>query len=1189
MDIQSIKASLGTHNPLFTLVDELLISSYLHERPNGQLSERGAFFPLPFQTGIGKTFSALKLILWDMVWQCLNATEKRPIIFITDSVDNVKSAFTEIHKHIEAESNLSADEKAILRERIVYLPSQSNQLLDTEPSDIEKILQLFDLQSSELYSDWKELYALRELASHHPNEAINGSINKYAQQFYSKLVRYIQTVQQSDAPVRLSDSQQGLLERLIPGERVLSGKAHVMFMTTKKYLKGIDTVKGKYRPLRELNRQWLIVDEVDKQNSEILSELLNNKAEDLLQVIRTLLSNFQVFKLENSERYCGVDNVFDEVRQKLNEFQKKWRMEFAFNTSGKTLADSPVRLFSDRLTVHSIFHRKAQEYEALASNMTDTLALERNEVLQKNLISVVPKADLNDDISSDLLQFLNDADHIYQRFLQSMMHAVSRYQQNLGALTKDNPTKNALLQDAVLSILEHYNLSQFSDAVFNAFDTHRLNMKNKQKLASGRSYHTKGFKSIDISQNAGVRDTVSCYLNGLSITPTGLLAMMVEEGAVILGISATATARTVVHNFDMEYLRARLKRNFIDLELRHRKVIGEYYQSRRNYQRESVTVDVSFNYADDNFLLSQAEGRNVRAKSLFLDNLMPDPDEGNAYFRSWVAKLLGAIHQFIELPDNRYMLALLNRTLDDNTYPALVNFIQHSVSKFAKEKGTKIQVFFGVNAAAMHKGRYDEVLAALSKTADKILVISTYRSMGAGKNPDYVVENKQLAAKLKYTGEQRFNDTKVKSDIDTLFLEKPTRLLESDQDFKLRQLKLLHQFMSLKSAGDLSHNATRKLCHAVLRGERDPKLLKEYYQLEDYQWSIRKYIEQAVGRMARTEYKQASIRIFADADLLQVLADDPRQHELLSHEYVALVKHAQQHLQRAFQRFAEQRALNIARNNNIDAAKMISGLLVRLFKSDPVMPSDISAWQAIREQLLKHPTLPAADATWPTLYLKLPDNSVLSQYRYDGDPDGNIENYQFFDEVSSGHVVSYENTPLPVLSLNTHIQQGFLAQGYQLAWPENSWVMVPYLFTNVYLPAIAEQAVKAVLKGAGFNWQELPAAYYECLDALLEKNGISFGLDVKFWAVEHEATPNTVDKLHQLYLHGLCERFVYINLFAKGETRIRYLDLDFRQCSSRQAKILEISGLIDSTTAEVCTKALTALALWCVNRECTES
>lgn len=1182
MDIKAIKASLSAHNPLFTLVEELLLSSYLHDQPSDQVSEQGAFFPLPFQTGIGKTYSALKLILWDMVWQVQHATEKRPVIFITDSIDNVKSAYIEINQLIDVESSLSAAEKNTLRSLIVYLPSQKNQLLDTTPADIEKILQLFDLQNSELFGDWQEIYALRELASHYPADALQNSIDKYAGRFYSRLVRYIQTVQQSETPVRLTDDQQCLLEKLIPGERVASGKAHVMFMTTKKYLKGIDTVNSKYRPLRELNRQWLIIDEVDKQNSEILSELLKSKADDLLQVVRTLLANFKLYKLENSERYSGVDDVFNEVRQKLNNFQQKWRMEFAFNTSGKTLADSPVRLFSDRLTVHSIFHRKALEYQALASNTINTLALERNEVLQKNLISVVPKQELNDGISSDLLQFVNDADHIYQRFLQSMMLAVSRYQQNLGALTKDNATKNSILQDAVLSILEHYNLSQFSEAVFNAFDTHRLNMRNKQKLASGRSYHTKGFKSIDISQNVGVRDTVSCHLNGLSITPTGLLAMMVEEGAVILGISATATARTVIHNFDMEYLKARLKHSFIELSPQHRKVIADYYQSRRNYQREGVSVDVKFENADDAFLLAQAEGINARSRSLYLDSLMPNPEEGNAYFRSWVAKLLSAIHQFIALPDNRYMLALLNRIVDENKYPELVNFIQHNVSQYAAEKATAVKIFFGLNAAAMHRGRFDDVLTTLAKTPTKVVVVSTYRSMGAGKNPDYLVEDKQLASTLKYTGLEQRNGMTVKSDIDTIFLEKPTRLLETDENFNLRQLKLLHQFMSLKSAGDLSHNATKKLCHDVIRGELDTKLLKEYYQLEDYQWAIRKYIEQAVGRMARTEFKQTSIRIYADADLLQPLADDPRQHELLSHEYVAIVQKAKQQLQLPSISFAKLRVLNIARNNNIDVAKMISGLLSRLFKSKQVLSSDISAWQAIREQLLAYPVISAQDATWPTLYLQLPGNSVLPEYRYSGNPDGNLDNYCFFDEVSTGKVVSYENTPLPVLSLNNIIREHFLAHGYQLIWPQQNWVMVPYLFTNVYLPAIAEQAVKATLIAAGFNWQELPEAYFEHLDALLKRNGCTIGLDVKFWSADQVPASSTTYKLNNLSQGNICQRFAYINLFAKGESRIRHLDLDFRQCSSQDAKILEISGLINSVTAVVSSDALQALALWCV-------
>ncbi|MCC5452883.1 hypothetical protein LMJ53_14240 [Rheinheimera sp. UJ51] len=1184
MESQVIKASLGDQNPLFTLVDEQLLSPYLHERH----SEHGAFFPLPFQTGIGKTYTALKLIIWDMVWQAKENAKPRLIVFITDSIDNVKNAFTEINRLIDDESTLTTEEKNMLKDRIVYLPSQKNQLLDTSPSDVEKILQLFDLQNSELYHDWKEISALRELAGYHPDEALNRSVDKYAAQFYSKLVRYMQTVQQSDKPIRLNNVQQSLLEKLLPGERIATGKAHVMLMTTKKYLKGIDTVTGKYRPLRELNRQWLIIDEVDKQSAEILSELLNNKADDLLQVIRTLLANFKLYKLENSERYRGVDDVFDEVRHKINEFEQKWCMEFAFNTSGKTLADTPVRLFSDRLTVHSIFHSKAQEYQALANSASDILTLERNDLLQKNLISVLPKEQLNDEFSSDLLEFLNDADHIYQRFLQNMMFAVSRYQQNQGALTKDHRSKNALLQDAVLSILDHYNLSQFSKAVFNAFDTHLSSVKSKQPLASGRSYHAKGFKSIDISQNPGVRDTVNCYLNGLSITPTGLLATMVEEGAVILGISATATAKTVVHNFDMAYLQARLKQSFIELAPQHRKIISDYYQSRRNYQREKVSVNVSFNHADDPFLLSQAEGQSARARSLFLDSLMPNPEDGNDYFRSWVAKLLRAFHDFVAQPANRYMLALLNRTLDEKGYPALINFIKQNVENMASQHGVTIKIFFGVNAAAMHQGRYDEVLATLTTSADKVVVVSTYKSMGAGKNPDYVVEDAQLASLLKYIGANRQASSTIKTDIDTIYLEKPTRLLETDDDFKLRQLKLLHQFMSLKEAGELSHNATRTLCYNVLRGDQDPRLLKEYYQLEDYQWAIRKYIEQAVGRMARTEFKQQSICIYTDAALMQTLADDPRQPDLLSHEYLALVQKAKQALQCSLNSFTLQRRLNIARNNNIDAAKMISRLLDRLFKSEKVLASDINAWQAIREQLLKHPVIAAEDATWPTLYLQLPADSELPEYRYEGDPDGNLELYQFFNEVSTGKVVSNANTPLPVLSRISNIKEYFAAQGYQLNWPAHNWVMVPYLYTNVYLPAIAEQAVKVVLTGAGFAWQDMPEAYFEHLDALVEKNGCTIGLDVKCWSVNHMPASTTISKLKNLSQRNICQQFSYINLFAKGESRIRYLDLDFRQCSSQDAKILEVSGLINSVTAVVNSDALQALALWCLNSEYVE-
>ena len=82
------------------------------------------------------------------------------------------------------------------------------------------------------------------------------------------------------------------LDLLMPGYRFERGASHVLFMTTKKYLYGFDHSTGKYIPLRNLPDQLLIIDEVDRQNEEILYHIVENKPRDLISTIKTLKTAF---------------------------------------------------------------------------------------------------------------------------------------------------------------------------------------------------------------------------------------------------------------------------------------------------------------------------------------------------------------------------------------------------------------------------------------------------------------------------------------------------------------------------------------------------------------------------------------------------------------------------------------------------------------------------------------------------------------------------------------------------------------------------------------------------------------------------------------------------------------------------------------------------------------------------------
>lgn len=169
---------------------------------------------------------------------------------------------------------------------------------------------------------------------------------------------------------------------------------------------------------------------------------------------------------------------------------------------------------------------------------------------------------------------------------------------------------------------------------------------------------------------------------------------MVDAGAVILGISATARADTVIHNFDFKYLNERLGNKLLSLSREQKQRVNNYYHSRRNYKDNGVVLTVKYLNSRDAFLDALLEEYKPEARSshFILNHYLGIAESEQAFVRSWLSKLLASIKAFISSPDNRYMLSLLNRTLD-TTRQNINDFIQFCCDKWAKEFNVKTKTF----------------------------------------------------------------------------------------------------------------------------------------------------------------------------------------------------------------------------------------------------------------------------------------------------------------------------------------------------------------------------------------------------------------------------------------------------------------------------------------------------------------
>lgn len=1184
-EVHSVFASFDfSRQPAPTPLDQVLhelVAPYLASDPGPDAS--GCLALLPVQTGLGKTHSSLGLLIEQMLDQVQRRLEDpaavvRRLIYITDSIDNTRHAHDKLHELIDEQAidcqpRFTAEQRAWLKAQVLYLPSQANQLESCSDELVHELVEQFAGADHKLLAQWAEFRRLssmarerRELAS-----ALRDNLQERAQAIHKALLQSIQRRlrerQQAGQPLT-SPREQVLLDQFLPAERLRRGEAHVLFMTTSKYLHGCDHALGKYQPLLDLQGQLLLIDEIDRQNGEILKLLVRRKAVDLIEVMRTLHANLGVHHLDNGPLYRDIARRFDELAADLRAFAEEWHLDCAYDVENLEELRDPLSLFSDRsyTHVHSLRHCFSR--------------LQHDEERQKNLIQVRERngdalLELNEDAFS---RFLNGADQLLQRFIRLMEVAVYQRQANARQNGEEEARERYLdsqRQQVIGSILSHYNLRGLIEPVREALASHALSPSRQTQAREQRSYHGRGFKFIEVRRHSDSQDTVAAQLSGLRCSPSGWLAELVEGGAVVLGISATAEAQTVVHNFDLHYLAQRLGPALRRIDGAQRQRLHDHYQQRRNYAGR-IHLETAFHATDEAWLHDQLLlWRKVRNPGLELERLLGGKED-SAYERQQLSKLLQALQRFAASPDNRYLLVLRNsfRSLQSDELRA---FVEDCLQRWSPAR--PVRVFHEVNAGALRADVYDQVLDVLHSTLDKVVVFSSYNTMGTGKNPDYPVGQVADRESLVWvgTGEADYRA----ADIDALYLEKPTHLLPGDETAPdSERLIRLHCTLALQERDELSVREARRWIVRLLRNDTC-QLLREYYQTRDYPAAVWRIIEQAVGRTARTACKRRRILLLADAGLRELLAADDRDPRLLSHEYLALRERAGTPSAQQRAELHVRRCQNLAVRHTENARQYIRSLLKHLYDGDA---ATIAAWEELRRQVLTQPVLAAAPAEHALLYLQLPGEPA-DAYACSGDPERSAANMRFFSRLE-GHAreVSAHAVGLPVLMGNRQVREHFIANGFACDWPASPWLINPRVFQAIYQGAVGEQAARAVLEARGLSWQPLPKEHYERFDALIEYRGQRALLDVKHWRgakdTEAQELQDWTAKIHRVGAALGVRKVVYLRVLGSAWQPVRFCDEQFRHCPPAQSTVMDWPALLDERTGQLQEDNLIEFLTW---------
>ncbi|MGS0724551.1 hypothetical protein ACVBKF_00060 [Shewanella sp. 0m-11] len=1137
-----------------------LLETYLEMAgPETCQSKEGFLAIVDAQTGLGKTYQATKLQLEHLI-----ADSKITLIYSTNLRLNVKEAYEALLDRIDRKVELSALQKSELKRNVVWIPAQDTCIAELTVEDWATIFEILDIQQQrEVKTIFDKVELLKQAKSSSNTVMFDEDLRAQRSKIFTLLKACLKGKEIQEP--KLND----VLDRIFPARRIDHDKTQVLFLTTSKLLYPWHGINKSYRISDFINNSLLILDEFDRQQVEFLNHLINTVSDyDVIALTRKFYSSFDSFKIHGSPEFNGVDKCFDRFRNALLDYKDKWFINYRPFITDATIhqgSENQNRIFtllSDRMSIHAINFK----HEALSSNINHALG----------------SHEIGPSGTESAIQFVNNGAQLVRVFCNGMLSAVLKLKNNLESL--DTP-KIYTTENLVGKVLNNLGLVDLTPSIMSLISA-RLSFK-VQNEHKAYSFHDSGYEIANIAKYSETDNTATAYTFDLALTSTGLLAHWVLAGARVLGISATATSRTAIHNFDLEYLSDVLSERLVLLKPAQKTAIQEEYCEKRRYEENKIKVSIKgiserVDWGGVAELYQEFKG--TKCHPALLENelcKLLSVELGQLKFAVTRAnKLIESIRQFSLHPDNRYHFCMLNRSYKNLEF---MDFVAKVGQKFG------VIIFENINAASFRNDKFQEILNLLENTTEKVAVITNYQATGAGLSPSYTIAEKHV---LTYIGPEGDEPLQNKTDIDSIYLEQPMSLIGSrigeELTAKERDVAIkrnIHDALMLHEKGIVAANDVKSKLKSLIapkvNGFAVGSMISTYKGSEDYRYAVYRFIEQALGRMCRTEWKQLEITIMYDAvtDFVETLAQDSRNLSYLSHEYRALITDikrrykAQEHDKQSMS-YHPRASRNYAH---------IQRLITSVYEHQN--ESAIGQYERLRSWMLEKPAMLESPIGEEVRYY-IDVQKPLGQYEYQinySDEKGITEIFVNPADVSGLREVSEDSARLALLMRNPLVLAHFEARGYATKFGCSRFVLAPAMF-DLYMGALGEEAVSAILLEFGYEVRAMPDGCVEWFDGYIELGNKILLIDVKHWDLElgclvHD---NTLDKckikLDKIRMNSPVEfankrvQALYINTIWSGAEGInsRKYVIDDKQfvehANPELADVIEIPGIIDDVS-----------------------
>ncbi len=1031
-------------------------------------------------TGTGKTFGARSFIE-DFI---INGSKRiKKIYYITPLKKNINDIYEELKGSFEEQNKLQ-----VFNENVLWLKPYVDGIIDNWSSIKEEIP--LELRKKDSYKNLStavlgyETVCKSELTV---AAQFKQDIIRMEQEFRSDLKSVIGRYKDKNI---LNTKEYSWVKKLYPSS--IAEYRKVVFLTMDKFYLGNDPIVGNsYRFIAaDLKDSLVFIDEFDATKDTLLNQMIKYSTTyklDLFKLFRNICSALKnnhfpisVFSMpKNIEKNGTSLESFKKLQKVFLETDDKYNLAYMFKLDNPT-SNERCFLFDD-YKVHTITSAKDKEAHIVFENSKEK---------EQNIIKISNEA-TKETMFNSLLFSIKGA---ISYFVQYCATVARNYKDYYDERAKETGKEKMEIEQSISTILDPFSLDDDMTKTLTQMiiDDYNIPKENRKVNIFEDDFYLKGFRFYDFKDDVSHDTSTKIETCFMDSTPEKYLLSLSSKTKVV-GLSATASIKTVTGNYNLEYLKAHLKENYYIPSEETRIALKEEIKSRLNRDNTKSTciktVDKEvFEITDAvDLLFNDAGIKEIAEKKL----QQYGTEFGNKGFdlRRFV-KVLLAIKHFMLNHKAKSMLVITNKNIRKENELYSISSIESFIQLIQDELScSRPQVF------ALYGESFDSQKVAYQaalKKKEKVVLFSSYPAVGTGQNLQYQDEEE---------GEE---------DINYLYIEKPTHIIMKSEYLEDEEclLKFIYQISSMRENNELVIKDYNVLLNYALKkysgGKMvQPRQITYTYNTKSANNHAVKILIQAVGRICRTK-RDIDKTICVDEEIYKSLS-----FEFLKHEDIVMRKEFEKLMADGTcqkidgEEYDCARSINTANNKNDKIGVRLDRLLsdsVETWKDE-----NIKIWKAMREFVLKHPTIDdvelnsvnSGEYDFSALYFHSSNGKKISSYVYDREK----REISFISaKNNTGTTYGAAKSKLIEFMQNAELKAYFSSEGYATKFEPADNILLPEVLERIYQGALGEVVGKYIFEKYHVELEDISDnKAFEKFDYRLKKNPNVY-VDFKNWS-----------------------------------------------------------------------------------------